>query len=107
MAYSHDLAFVSPRGDSEVRIGKGFLPDHEAVVTRGLKWVGKPREDAATVMVDARRLAVHDPVVADNLTAKRVADALVAQTHSQDRHHWREPREHGVGHAGLARRAWP
>src|SRR5262249_5113754 len=60
VADAHDLALVGPGADDEVGVGERLALDDQAVVARRLERVGQPREDPLVVVVDRRRLAVHD-----------------------------------------------
>ncbi len=105
VTHPHDLALVRPGADLEIGVVERLALDDEAVVARRLERVGQAAEDALTVVVDRRGLAVHDADVAHHLAAEDVADALVAETDAQDRRRGGEAFQHLVGNAGLARRA--
>src|SRR5262249_8178279 len=101
---AHDFALVGPGADHKIGMLKGFALDHQAVVAGRFERVGQPAKNALPVMVDPRRLAVHDPVVAQHLTTKDMPDALMPQTYAQHRYFRSEALDHVVGHTGLARR---
>ena len=60
VAHAHDLALDRSTAARSSSAGKRRGIDHQRVVARGVERVGQPGEDAAPVVVDGRRLAVHD-----------------------------------------------
>src|SRR5665213_1172689 len=103
MAYTHDLVFIGPGAHDEIGIVERFAFDDEAVIARGLEWIGHTAEHALAVVMNGRSLAVHHSRVTHHLAAKNVADALVAETDAQDRRRRGEAFQHFIRDAGLAR----
>ena len=66
-------------------VGNRVGVDDERVVPRGLEHLGQVLEHAAPVVVDRRRLAVHDLGRAHDPPAEDLADALVAEADAEDR----------------------
>src|SRR5262249_5176454 len=102
--HAHDLPLVGPGTDHEVGIGEGFPANYQRMVTRCLKRIGQAAENALTVVVDRRRLAVHDADVANHLAAENVPDTLMSQADAQHWHRGREATQHVVGDTCLTRR---
>ena len=59
VAQAHHDAVVRPGRDLQ-RVGHRIALHHQRVVARGRERVGQPREHRAAVVVDLRRLAVHE-----------------------------------------------
>src|SRR5688572_28055838 len=89
VAKAHDLAFGRPRADLE-HVRQALALDDQGVVTRGRERARDAGEDAAPVVLDRRRLAVHEARRADHLASEDLADALVAETYAEDRDPARE-----------------
>ena len=52
MPHSHDLIFVGPGRDSEIRMAKARAFNHQAMVSCCFKWIGQAAEDSLAVMMD-------------------------------------------------------
>ena len=102
VAHSHDLILIGPGDDLELVRQRAGL-DHQAVISRRLERVGKAAIDPPAVVMDPRRLAVHDPAGSDDLGAQGMSDALMAQADAQERDPGREPRDDVVRDPGLVR----
>ena len=85
VAHAHDLVLRRSRAVTSRQSGTRRALDHQRVVARRLERVRQPGEHALAVVVDRRRLAVHDPRGAHDLAAEGLADGLVAQADAQDR----------------------
>lgn len=106
MADAHHFVFVGPRGDFEFRRNRVAAND-EAVIASGFERIRHAAEHAFAVVMNKRRLAVHDSVVANDGAAENVAHALMAETHAEDRGRFRESANDFARNAGFGRRAWP
>ena len=63
--HAHDFILIGPGDDFEL-VGQRAGLDHQAVIAGRLERIGKAAIDAATVVVNERRLAVHDPAGPDD-----------------------------------------
>ena len=83
----HDrfLAIVIRPGNRLKMGTQGFWVDHQTVVTRGDHGTFDPFENTGTCMVNLVRLAVHQFICSNDLTASRLADRLMAQADSKQR----------------------
>src|SRR5262245_29230103 len=79
----HDLAVLRPGRDLEIG-GEALLEDDERVIARGLEAGREPGEDAAPVVRDPRRLAMHLRLGARHRAAEGLSDALMAEAHAED-----------------------
>src|SRR5947209_8352896 len=84
VAHAHDLAVFAPRGNLQA-LRKAVLFNHERVVARSDEWIRQRAKHAFSVVHDRRRLAMHEVAGMHDAAAERLADALVAQTHTQHR----------------------
>ena len=64
---------------------------------------GRPSNAPVPAMVDLRGLAVHEPGGRHHLGAVGLADALVAQADTEDRHLAGQLRDHVQADAGVSR----
>src|ERR1700687_3604950 len=78
VAKAHDFAFGGPRADFEA-VGQALLFDEERVVTGGLERAGDPLEQRASVVLDGRYLAVHQPSRANDVAAECLSDGLMTE----------------------------
>ena len=100
----HDLAVLGRRQDLE--IGRnGGRRDHERVVSGRAERRGQAVKDAGAGVVDHRGLAVHGLTGSNDLAAVGGPDALVSQTHSQDRYRGAETADDLGGDPRLGGRA--
>src|SRR5204863_8572289 len=106
MADAHHFVFVGPRGDFEFRRNR-VAANHETVIARRLEWVRHAAEHSFAVVVDERRLSVHDAVVANDGSAEDVAHALMTETHAENWSRFRESANDVARNTGFGRRAWP
>src|SRR4051794_18125921 len=95
---AHDLALVGPRHDLEL-LGQGVRLDHQAMVARGLERVGEIAIDALAIMVNPRRLSMHDPLGTHDPRAEGMADALVPKANAQERYLGGEQGHQVIGNA--------
>src|SRR4029079_474923 len=63
MPDAHDLVFIGPRGDDEVWVFEGFAFDDKAMIARRGEGIGHALKNALAIMIDGRRLSMHDAVV--------------------------------------------
>ena len=80
---AHDFAFGGFGGDFEAG-GEGFAFDDEGVVAGGFEGAGEAGEDILAGVEDGGGFAVHEARSADDFAAEDLADALVAETDSED-----------------------
>ena len=86
---SHDLAVLAFGGDLEA-VGKRLALDGKGMVAHGDEPLVESGEEAASVMPQAARLAVHEPFCADDPRTEGLGDRLVAQAYPDERHLPRE-----------------
>ena len=67
------------------------------MIARGRKWIGHAFEQVLFVVFDERRFAVHHPVVDDDLGAKGMTDALMAEANTQQGNLWTKGPDDVVG----------
>ena len=103
VAHAHDFAVVRPRRHFQAGRQRGAF-DRQRVVADHCEGAGQAFEDAHARMRDEGSLAMHDLLGADDFTAKRFADGLVAQAHAQYRLLAGEVLEHFHRNACLCRR---
>ena len=104
VAQPHDHPVGGPGRDLEHR-GQPLGSDDQGVVAGRLQRVGQALEAALAVVVDLRRLAVHDGRRPDHPPPEDLPDALVAEADAEDRHPPGEAEDHLVGDAGVLRPA--
>ena len=101
---AHDLALARARRHLEhVRHGLGTR-DERVIATRR-EGPRQPGEDAGTLVLDQRDLAMHQPTRTHDLAAPHLDHRLVAEAHAEHRHPSGERLDHPHRHACLARRA--
>src|ERR1051325_11978253 len=76
------------------------------MITPREKWIVQPGKDRLPIMSNSRRLAVHQLGRWDHFAPKRLADGLVAQTHTEQGYLSRETRDHVKSYSGIVRRTW-
>ena len=76
---------VSPGGDFET-FRHAFALDHQRMIAGRGKRLRQPFEDARGVMMDRRGLAMHQRSGVDNPSAERLANGLMPQANSENRH---------------------
>src|SRR5689334_18799106 len=84
VAHAHDLAVLGPRSDLQT-VGRVRRPDRKRVVTRRLEWIRQSTEHADPLVMNHRRLAVHDALRAHHAPAERFTDRLMTETYAEDR----------------------
>src|SRR5207253_5111773 len=89
------------------RCGQRGGVDHQRVIARGLEWIRHPPEQPPAVVVNRRRLAVHDAAGSHDGRAEGGTDRLVAEADAQNRNGPREALDQRHRDARLVRRAWP
>ena len=104
VAHAHDFAVFCPGGDFQA-IRQAFALDHQRVVAGAGHRVGQTVKHAEVQMLHRRGLAVHQLLGVDDLATKRLADALVAQTHAKDGNLAGKALDGGHRHTGFQRRA--
>src|SRR6266404_7537477 len=103
MTQRHDFAVVALGRDFETGRKRVSLHD-ERMVSAGLKRRCKIDKQSAAVVLDHRRFTMHETRSADDLSAVRFRDALMAQTHAQDRNLTAETHDDVFADACFARR---
>ncbi len=83
VSQAHDDAVGGLGGDLE-DVGQRVSVHDQGVVPGGLKRVGHVGEDAHPGVEDGRGLAVHELGGGDDTTSVDLADALVAEAHTED-----------------------
>src|ERR1700693_6084727 len=76
------------------------------MIAGGIERIRELATDAAPVVVDRRRFAVHDPRRAHDRAAEGGADRLMAEADAENRNLAGETLDEGHRNAGLLRRAW-
>src|SRR5258708_39808310 len=104
MAEAHDDAVVSFGGDGQLA-RQGFFFDDEGMVARGGEGIGKLAENIFVVVVNLARFAMKEFRGADDFSAKRGANGLMAEAHTEDGKFSREALDQLNGNARLLRRA--
>ena len=84
VAHAHDLAVVGPGGDFEA-IRQGFALDHQRVIARGVNGLGRPANTPPSLWWIGEVLPCMSCLACTILPAERLADALVAEAHAEDR----------------------
>src|SRR6267142_156574 len=107
VAQPHDVGVLA-RARGHFELGwQPFLCHDQRVVPRGDERSGNAAEEAAAVVLDRRRLAVHRDAGAHDLAAEYGADRLMAQAHAQNRRRVAELPNDAHRHARLLRPARP
>src|SRR5688572_12078217 len=101
---THNFPLGGLGGDFEAVRQAGTL-DQQGMITGGGKRRGQPGEDALVSVLDRRELAVHLAGGADDVSAEKLADRLMAEAHAQDGLVAREGLYHVETYAGIRRRA--
>src|SRR3954463_12214651 len=81
---THDLAGVGCGGDFE-RFGKRLAFHDQGMIAGRFERLSQIPEHAAMLMMNLRRLAVHQFVRAHNFAAENLRDALMAKTNAENR----------------------
>src|SRR5579871_392079 len=102
--HTHHFALFRLRRDLQA-VRHGIALDDQRMVARGLERLGQAAKDALPGVMNARNLAMHDAVVADDLAAESRTDALMAQADTQDRDLPGEALNERHAHARLVGRA--
>src|ERR1700680_1887201 len=89
MFQAHYPACSRSCADCEL-IRQSLRRDDEGMITRGGKWIWQSSENARPIVMDLRGFAVHQPLRANNLSAKNFRDALVTQANTEQGHARRE-----------------
>ena len=87
------------------RVGPALAIDDERVVARNGQRAGDAGKHALAVMADARCLAVHGRIGANDCPTERHADRLMPETDTEQRRRRAERSDHVEGDAGLLRTA--
>ena len=99
MPQAHDRAVLGARRDLEL-VGQR-LGDDQRVIAAGDERLRHAAEDAAAVVLDRRRLAVHRRRRAHDLAAERDADGLMPEADAEHRRRRPEPPDHVDRDAGV------
>jgi hypothetical protein len=83
---AHDDAVVGGRGDLQLVVREARRIEGQGMVARRGERGGQAGEDAAPLVAHLAQLAVHRRRRAHHLAAEVLADRLVAETHTKDRH---------------------
>src|SRR5579859_5486918 len=83
MAHSHHDPILGP-GVGDQHVGHGIGGDHQRMVSSGLEGARQAGEGTGPVVPNERGLPVHG-LVAHDLAAEGLAQALVPQAHAEDR----------------------
>jgi hypothetical protein len=83
MAEAHDDAVVSLGGDGEFA-GQGFFLDDQGMVARCGEGIGKLAENIFVVVMNLARFAVEKFRSADDFSAERSANGLMAEANTED-----------------------
>src|SRR5262245_43564413 len=84
VADAHDNVVGGVGTDGEIR-GKFCWIDDQGVVAHRWERITQRPEDSLGIVLNLRKLAVHDRGSANNLTAERRADCLVPEANTQER----------------------
>src|SRR5262249_50926541 len=84
MAEPHDLALAGPCADLQTR-GQRLPPHEQRMVARRVERIRQALEDRLAVVLDRRRLAVHDALGADDLAAECCTERLMSEADTEDR----------------------
>jgi len=106
MTKAHDLTLGGFSGDFELR-GEGAAFDEQRMIARGGEILRHAAKDVGIAVLDGRSLAVHQTRRPDDVSAKIMANRLVAEAYSQDRFYSRERLDNVERYAGLSRGARP
>src|SRR3954470_21380384 len=93
VAHTHDFTVVCPGRHFEALRQCVALDDQRMVARRGER-VRQIAEHAGIPMIYARYLAMHDLFRVHDISAKGLADALMAETNSQHRNFTSEITDH-------------
>src|SRR5689334_17376104 len=77
VTHAHDFTVVGPGAHLETR-GQTCTLDHQRMIARRRVGIRQSAKNAAAVMMNCRRLAMHELLRMHDLSAKRLPDALVA-----------------------------
>jgi hypothetical protein len=103
--HRHDLAVVERARHDAKRGRQTGRIDHQRVIPRDLERRRHAFEDAAAVVLDPRRLAVHRLPGTNDVAAVGLADALMSEAHAEDRCTVTEAAHDVGGNARLVRGA--
>ena len=104
VAKPHDLAILGLGGDLKA-IRQRFAFHGERVVPHRGEILLKPREHPAPIMMDAARLAVHQPLRMHDPSAKRLRDGLMPEADAKERNlpgEFLDRRQRDAGGIGIA-----
>src|SRR5579885_201976 len=104
MAEAHDLVFRCASADFEA-FGHRIPFDDQRMVAHRVERTWNRFEDGLAVVEDRRGLAMHQARCADDPSAKRFADALMAEADAEDRQLRRKLTQDRHRDAGFFRRA--
>src|SRR5712691_5667483 len=104
MTKTHDDAVVGFSGNGEFA-RQGFFFDDQRMVARGGKGIGKLAEDILAVVMDLARFAMKKFRRANNFTAERGANGLMAEAHAKNRKFSGEALDQFYRNARFLRRA--
>src|SRR6185503_9764690 len=80
---SHDC--VAGPGSDFQAVWKSAGIDHQRMIPRSLKLIRHVGKYSSATVHDRRKLSMHEPVSPYDLSAKRLADGLMAKAYAEDR----------------------
>src|ERR1041384_2602807 len=103
---AHDFAFGGLGGDFEIRRQR-FATNDQRMVTRRFERIWKAFKDSSVAMPHRRSFPMHQSRRGNNFGAENRADALMAETNTEDRHLRSEDANDFVADARILRPAVP
>src|ERR1043166_6147229 len=82
--HPHDFPFLSLRRDLQT-VGQRIPLNHQRMIARRRKRIRHPLEQILAVVLNQRSLAMHHPVVHNDIASEHVPDALMPKADSQRR----------------------
>ena len=107
MANTHDLPLVGFGGDFEA-VRERFALYDERMIACGVERARHALEQVLAIVADGRCLAMHHPVIDDDICAESMPDALMAEAHPEQWNFRAKCPNDVVGQSRLARgtRSW-
>jgi len=81
----HYLIPIRPGSHLEIGVGKRVSANDQAMIARRFEGVRQAPKNAKIVVMNRRRLSMHDAEIADDFAAEYMAYALMAQAHAKCR----------------------
>src|SRR6266568_3826985 len=82
--YAHNFVLFS-LGSNLQTIGQAFALNHQRVITCSRKRIGHAFKEILSVVLNEGSLAMHHPVIPNDVAAKNMADALMAEANAERR----------------------